>query len=34
VRVRIGIDTGQPQLSDEGYVGLDVHRAAPWELAR
>jgi hypothetical protein len=30
----MGIDTGQPELSDEGYVGPDVHRAAPRELAR
>jgi predicted ATPase/class 3 adenylate cyclase len=28
VRVRIGIHTGEPQLAEEGYVGLDVHRAA------
>src|SRR5690242_5476619 len=28
VRVRIGIHTGEPQLADEGYVGMDVHRAA------
>src|SRR2546428_9857986 len=28
VRVRIGLHTGEPQLSAEGYVGLDVHRAA------
>jgi predicted ATPase/class 3 adenylate cyclase/DNA-binding CsgD family transcriptional regulator len=28
VRVRIGLHTGEPQLSLEGYVGLDVHRAA------
>lgn len=27
VRVRIGLHRGQPQLTDEGYVGLDVHRA-------
>jgi len=26
--VRIGIHTGEPQLVDGGYVGLDVHRAA------
>src|ERR1700694_3496180 len=26
--VRIGLHTGEPQLSSEGYVGLDVHRAA------
>src|ERR671937_619076 len=28
VRVRIGVHTGEPLLTDEGYVGLDVHRAA------
>jgi predicted ATPase/class 3 adenylate cyclase len=28
VRVRIGLHTGEPQLSTEGYIGLDVHRAA------
>lgn len=28
VRVRIGLHTGQPLLSGEGYVGLDVHHAA------
>jgi predicted ATPase/class 3 adenylate cyclase len=28
VRVRMGIHTGEPELTDEGYVGLDVHRAA------
>ncbi len=28
VRVRMGLHTGEPQLSPEGYVGLDVHRAA------
>ena len=28
VRVRIGLHTGEPQLASEGYVGLDVHRAA------
>jgi class 3 adenylate cyclase len=28
VRVRMGLHTGEPQLTDEGYVGLDVHRAA------
>src|SRR5215211_5294510 len=26
--VRIGIHTGEPQLTDGGYVGMDVHRAA------
>jgi len=28
VRVRIGLHTGEPQRSAEGYVGLDVHYAA------
>ena len=28
MRVRIGIHTGEPVLTDEGYVGADVHRAA------
>src|SRR6266511_4958668 len=28
VRVRIGVHTGEPALTDEGYVGLDVHRGA------
>ncbi|MFL5936335.1 MAG: ATP-binding protein [Gaiellaceae bacterium] len=28
LRVRIGIHTGEPQLTEEGYVGMDVHRAA------
>jgi predicted ATPase/class 3 adenylate cyclase/DNA-binding CsgD family transcriptional regulator len=28
VRMRIGLHTGEPQLSSEGYVGLDVHHAA------
>ncbi|TMB78696.1 MAG: adenylate/guanylate cyclase domain-containing protein, partial [Chloroflexi bacterium] len=28
VHVRIGLHTGEPQRSAEGYVGLDVHRAA------
>jgi class 3 adenylate cyclase len=27
VRVRIGLHHGRPQMTDEGYVGLDVHRA-------
>jgi class 3 adenylate cyclase len=27
-RVRIGVHTGEPQLNGEGYVGIDVHRAA------
>jgi len=28
VRVRMGLHTGEPQLGDEGYLGLDVVRAA------
>ena len=28
VQVRIGLHTGTPLVSDEGYVGVDVHRAA------
>lgn len=28
VRVRMGVHTGEPQLTDEGYVGMDVHRTA------
>ncbi len=28
VRVRMGIHTGEPIVTEEGYVGLDVHRAA------
>jgi predicted ATPase/class 3 adenylate cyclase len=28
IRVRIGLHTGTPLLTDEGYVGSDVHRAA------
>jgi predicted ATPase/class 3 adenylate cyclase/DNA-binding CsgD family transcriptional regulator len=28
VRVRMGLHTGEPSLASEGYVGMDVHRAA------
>jgi predicted ATPase/class 3 adenylate cyclase len=28
IRVRMGLHTGEPLLTDEGYVGIDVHRAA------
>ncbi len=28
IRVRIGLHTGTPHLTEEGYVGVDVHRAA------
>jgi class 3 adenylate cyclase len=27
IRVRIGIHTGEPLVTEEGYVGVDVHRA-------
>src|SRR6185437_9888668 len=26
IRVRMGLHTGEPRLTDEGYVGLDVHK--------
>src|SRR5215217_8515528 len=28
IRVRMGLHTGTPHLTEEGYVGADVHRAA------
>src|SRR6266508_4498064 len=28
IRVRIGLHTGEPERTDEGYVGLDLHRGA------
>lgn len=28
IRLRIGVHTGEPLLTEEGYVGIDVHRAA------
>jgi predicted ATPase len=28
IRVRMGLHTGEPLLTEEGYVGMDVHRAA------
>src|SRR5512132_3438289 len=28
IRVRVGIHTGTPLLTDEGYIGMDVHRAS------
>jgi predicted ATPase/class 3 adenylate cyclase len=28
VRVRMGVHTGSPRIHDQGYVGIDVHRAA------
>lgn len=28
IRVRVGVHTGTPYLDGEGYVGIDVHRAA------
>jgi predicted ATPase len=28
IRVRMGLHTGEPRITDEGYVGIDVHRGA------
>jgi predicted ATPase/class 3 adenylate cyclase len=28
VRVRMGVHTGEPLVTDDGYVGMDIHRAA------
>jgi class 3 adenylate cyclase len=28
ISVRMGLHTGEPVVTDEGYVGIDVHRAA------
>jgi predicted ATPase len=28
IRVRMGLHTGEPELTDEGYVGIDVHKGA------
>ncbi len=28
IRVRMGLHTGEPMVTEEGYVGIDVHRAA------
>jgi predicted ATPase len=28
IKVRIGLHTGEPLVTEEGYVGIDVHRAA------
>ena len=28
IRVRMGVHTGEPTVTEEGYVGMDVHRAA------
>jgi predicted ATPase/class 3 adenylate cyclase len=28
IRVRIGLHTGEPTVTEEGYVGIDVHRVA------
>ncbi len=28
IRVRMGLHTGEPRVTDEGYVGIDVHRGA------
>jgi class 3 adenylate cyclase len=28
IRVRMGLHTGEPQRHEDGYIGLDLHRAA------
>ncbi|MDX1435867.1 MAG: adenylate/guanylate cyclase domain-containing protein, partial [Anaerolineales bacterium] len=28
LKVRMGVHTGEPEVADDGYVGMDVHRAA------
>src|ERR1043165_8866751 len=28
IRVRMGLPTGEPRVTEEGYVGIDVHRGA------
>jgi predicted ATPase/class 3 adenylate cyclase len=28
IRVRMGLHTGEPRVTDEGYVGIDVHKGA------
>jgi hypothetical protein len=28
IHVRMGVHTGEPTVTDEGYVGVEVHRAA------
>jgi predicted ATPase len=28
IHIRIGLHTGEPLITDEGYVGIDIHRAA------
>jgi predicted ATPase/class 3 adenylate cyclase len=28
IRIRMGLHTGEPLLTEEGYIGMDVHRAA------
>src|SRR2546428_3716435 len=28
IRVRMGLHTGEPRLTEEGYVGIDVHKGA------
>ena len=28
MRVRMGLHTGEPQRHEDGYIGIDVHRAA------
>lgn len=29
IKVRMGIHSGEPRLTEEGYVGFDVHKGAP-----
>jgi predicted ATPase len=33
IRVRMGLHTGEPLVTEEGYVGIDVHRAARFAAA-
>ena len=33
VRVRMGLHTGEPQITEDGYTGIDVHRVARIALA-
>src|SRR5438046_7233477 len=28
IRVRMGLHTGEPRLTEEGYIGLEVHKGA------
>jgi class 3 adenylate cyclase len=34
IRVRMGLHTGEPRLTNEGYVGLDVHKGARYRCRR